>query len=180
MSFGDWQLHYTSYDAPAIIAEAATFESSIQVNRMSALLVRLMDIACDDPSLHYEERLKAAAIAIAMAQLLLPTARVEPALRASLDRLKRFAVYPAIAAVIEEGAFDQKSVVGLILTKLEPHEVDLLQRLVEQGGSGTLSGNRDHRKFDRLEESGYIERRAVTMNSIEYTVTQRGRDVLDS
>lgn len=180
MSFDDWQEHYASYDAPGIIAESATLESSIPVNRMLAFMVRLMDIACDDPSLPYGERLKAAALAITTARLLLPTAGVEPALRATLDRLKTFSVYPAIAAVIEEGAFDQRNVVGVILAKLESHEIDLLQKLVEQGGRWTLSGNRDHRRFDRLEESGYIERRASAIDAIEYTVTQRGRDVLAS
>jgi hypothetical protein len=180
MSFDEWQQYYDSYDAPAIIAESATFESSVPVNRMSAFLVRLMDIACGDPSLAYEERLKAATLAVTTAQLLLPTGAVEPALRATLDRLKTFSAYPAIAAVIEEGAFDQRNVVGLILAKLEEHEIDLLQRLVERGGSGILSGNRDHRKFDRLEKSGYIERRAIGMDAIEYVITRQGRDLLDS
>jgi hypothetical protein len=180
MSFDEWQQYYDSYDAPAIIAESATFTSSAPVNRMSAFLVRLMDIACDDPSLPYGDRLKAAALAVTTAQLLLPTAGAGPALRATLDRLKTLSTYPAVAAVIEEGAFDQRNVVGLILAKLEAHEIDLLQRLVERGGSAILSGDRDHRKFDRLEKSGYIERLAVAMDSIEYAITQQGRDLLDS
>jgi hypothetical protein len=178
MSFDEWQQHYASYDHPSLVAEASTFKEIIPFNRMAAFLVRLMDVACDDASLPYEERLKAATMAVTTAHILLPTPGFEAAFRATLEKLQKFSIYPAIASAVEEGTFDQQNVVGLILTKLEPHEVDLLKRLVERGGSGTISGNQDHRKFDRLEKGGYIERQAVAMDAVEYVATQRGRDAV--
>jgi len=166
MSYDDWQQHYSSFDVDSIVAEAASFETSVPVNRMSAFLTRLMDIACNDLSLRYEERLKAAILAITASKILLNIAGTERAPRATFDMHKEFSTYPSVAAAVKEGVFDEQNVVGLAMAKMEPHEIDLLQRLVDRGGTATISGNRDHRRFDQLEKGGYIERHAVAVDLI--------------
>lgn len=92
---------------------------------------------------------------------------------------KEFSTYPSVAAAVKEGVFDEQNVVGLAMAKMEPHEIDLLQRLVDRGGTAMISGNRDHGKFDQLQKGGYIERHAVALDLIEYSITERGRQAIE-
>lgn len=105
VTFADWEEHYSSYGASDIIADAATFPPSTQLNRMLAFLKRLIEVISNDHDMSYEQRLDAAKLAISCGQLLCTHERVAPALRATLDIQKIYGLYPAIAAVVEEGTF---------------------------------------------------------------------------
>jgi hypothetical protein len=47
----DWQEYYASYDFPSLLADGVTWSDTASVNQMGAYLVRLIDVACDDPHL---------------------------------------------------------------------------------------------------------------------------------
>jgi hypothetical protein len=178
VSYEEWEEHYSSFDVPSLVAEVMTFDAYVPVLRTCALLVRLIRLATNDPHMSYEERLKAASLAVATGRTVKSIPGVEAALRQTLENQQTFGLYPAIASTIVEGVFDQQSVVGQILSRLEAHEVDLLESLVARGGAAVVYGNQDHRKFDRLESMGYIKRRAVALDAVEYELTSGGREAL--
>jgi hypothetical protein len=110
----DWQEYYASYDFPSLLADGVTWSDTASVNQMGAYLVRLIDVACDDPALGDADRIKAARLAGSVedairnglaAQDPEMLGRFEQALAATLDRASRFALYPQVADVIASGQF---------------------------------------------------------------------------
>lgn len=112
--FTDWQAYYESYDLPSLMAEGATFPATVAVNQLAAYLVRLIDVACDDPGVSDNDRIKAARLAgsaedtlrnALAAQDAAALQRFEQALSATFDRVSRFGLYPEVATIIVSGTF---------------------------------------------------------------------------
>ena len=127
MSFDEWKRHYSSYDPPSMIAEAMTFEHAVPLDRMNAFLVRLVEIASNFPEMPYDERLKAAALAITAVQMVRSKGekegileRIDAALSKTFEINKTYSLYPAITGVIEEGGYDRRNPIGEILATGKP------------------------------------------------------------
>ena len=112
--YADWEAFYESFNFPSLIAEGATLPNSVSVNQLAAYLVRLIDVACDDPDLADGDRTKAARLAGSVEDNLRndlaaqdPAAlkRFEQALAATLNRVCRFGLFPDVAQLIASGVF---------------------------------------------------------------------------
>jgi hypothetical protein len=63
--------------------------------------------------------------------------------------------------------------------KLSSEEVSLLRELRDAGSKGrTMSGNRPHTGLSWLVEVGYVNSRAVSVDSILYEITTTGLEAL--
>ena len=112
--YSDWQAFYESFDFPSLMAEGATLPDEASVNQAAAYLVRLIEVACDDPNLADDDRTKAARLAGSVEDTLRnglaaqdPAAleRFEQALAATFNRISRFALYPDVTRLIVSGMF---------------------------------------------------------------------------
>lgn len=62
--------------------------------------------------------------------------------------------------------------------QLTDDEINFLNTLVEEGGETTVSGDEDHRNWERLVGAGYVKRQSADLDSVIYTITHAGRDQL--
>jgi hypothetical protein len=54
-------------------------------------------------------------------------------------------------------------------------DIELLRKIVEQGGSKYTAGNIDRRKYESLVEQGWLTRFSPNIGDIVYEVTESGK-----
>ena len=58
---------------------------------------------------------------------------------------------------------------------VESDDINLLRKLVEQGGSKSTAGNIDRRKYKSLVEQGWLTRFSPNVADVVYEVTESGK-----
>lgn len=107
-SFSEWAAEYAAYDLPSLLAEAAALNETEQFNRLAAMFVRTVNIACDLSAM--EDAIPAIRLARFMAADLRTMTATNPATRerfeaafaATIDSVSRHSAYPERAPLIAD------------------------------------------------------------------------------
>ncbi len=67
---------------------------------------------------------------------------------------------------------------GQVIQEFDGHEAELLKELNERG-TAQVSGNKDHKTFDRMVISGLMNRRSLSVDCVEYEITDLGRKAVE-